>query len=96
MKLWQRSERTYPVAGVIPGCLLCVSGVLFAGAAHAQIDLTRGQRAVDGTAYAVIAVNDAPLQSGVDQMRGTTVAGSVNGLRVCSSNCRSLCGPAGG
>src|SRR6185503_1988076 len=51
----------------------------------AQLELSRGQRSRDATVYAVIAVNNVPLQGAVDEMRVTTVAGSVNGLTFCSS-----------
>ncbi len=58
---------------------------LWTSAAEAQFDMSRGQRAADGTVYEVIAVPDTMLSSGIDFMRVTTVAGSVNGLSACSN-----------
>src|SRR6185436_20112306 len=64
--------------------LLGGGALLLVAPAQAQLDLSRGQRALDGTVYEVISVNSVPLLGGVDQMRITSVAGSVNGLNACS------------
>jgi hypothetical protein len=62
------------------------TGVVVLGcAAQAQLDLSGGQRAADGTAYEVIALPPGPLSAGVESFRVTTVAGSVNGLALCST-----------
>ncbi|MBI3783441.1 MAG: DUF4215 domain-containing protein [Deltaproteobacteria bacterium] len=53
--------------------------------ANAQFNLSLGQRALDGTVYEVVAVNNSPLFGGADQMRVTTIAGSVNSVLACSS-----------
>jgi hypothetical protein len=55
-------------------------------AAQAQIDLSGGQRGADGTVYEVVALPAGPLSAGVESFRVTTVAGSVNGLSICSTS----------
>jgi hypothetical protein len=76
-------------------CLLGLCASVFAAAgvvggharlADAQISLGSSQRAADGTVYEVMIVPTGSLSSGVEQVRVTSVAGSVNALAGCSSS----------
>ena len=55
------------------------------GQASAQLDLSKTQRAADGTVYEVIRVPSSGLLAGVDRVRVTTVSGSIQALSACSS-----------
>ncbi len=70
------------------GLLLCA--VL---PAQAQFSLT-SYRAADGTVYQVLSVPTGSLPSGVENLRITTVAGSVDGVVSCSSAAGVSGGPA--
>jgi hypothetical protein len=60
-----------------------VAGVAFP--AKAQLNLGMAQTAADLTVYEVVAVNDAPLPVGADEVRVTTLAGGPQGLSGCTS-----------
>jgi hypothetical protein len=61
--------------------------VAFAASASAQYGLDHTQRSQDGTVYEVISVDDLPmLLGGAEEVRITTLGGSVNGFQNCSAS----------
>jgi cysteine-rich repeat protein len=62
-----------------------MGAMVLASTASAQLDLSKNQRAADGTVYEVIRVPASSLLAGVDQVRVTTVAGSVQSAVACTS-----------